>query len=729
MTRRAAQALARPQSFAKRTAAPLRLKTRRLPYAIGKMARLLARHALGLLAYATVFILALAGRLSDGGDHLTESGVAFVWVALVVGVVSRLWERTRDDEERAERLAALELGLLFIAAAEGLVVLLGGLGGPVYPLVYALVAYFAVFSATVDAAIFFSALLALEAAITFGGDPSRAEMLTFFSHFTWCAFFAILYALFLRGDVAERRRETAQLIRSKLEHILADARDWRLLGAVNNVEPDEASERRRALSSVGAVREAVYNLLSVGEHALQPHNLLLYVLDATGNALRLKEARGTPEEVKRGPLSVREGVFGGILAKKEPLVLTGLKGYRGLVYYEDGAPSVNEFCGVPLRDGAHVRGVLLCDRISPPGAERPFQPDEIELMQNLATEVMRTIEVERLFADMDRERKSRERFFRAHQAFGSARTSGEVAEAAEQAAAQLCEPALVGLTALVGEEHVVRALRGGKKTSIEGERIADASALVRTAMKTKSVLPLPGVTISEHSLFGRGLEIPGLSDARVFPLLVRDEPIGTWVVGVGSGKISVDLEQMLSALSYQVAISCANAELNEQMETMATTDALTGLHNRRAFSALFAERLLRAERYGRKCSVIMCDIDHFKTVNDTYGHPTGDMVLKTVSRLLQSEARKTDAVGRLGGEEFAIVMEETDSRAAKQTAERIRERVQKEVMLCELGKLQVTLSLGIATFPDDGNSLDLLISRADEALYRAKHGGRNRTVV
>jgi len=127
--------------------------------------------------------------------------------------------------------------------------------------------------------------------------------------------------------------------------------------------------------------------------------------------------------------------------------------------------------------------------------------------------------------------------------------------------------------------------------------------------------------------------------------------------------------------------------------------------------------------------VIMCDIDHFKSVNDTYGHPTGDVVLKTVSRLLQSEARKTDAVGRLGGEEFAIMMEETDTRGARQTAERMRERVEKEIIHSEMGKLSVTMSLGIATFPDDGNSLELLISRADEALYRAKHGGRNRTVA
>jgi diguanylate cyclase (GGDEF)-like protein len=165
------------------------------------------------------------------------------------------------------------------------------------------------------------------------------------------------------------------------------------------------------------------------------------------------------------------------------------------------------------------------------------------------------------------------------------------------------------------------------------------------------------------------------------------------------------------------------------MEKMATTDGLTGLYNRRHFQKIFSERLDLAARYGRKMSVILCDIDHFKSVNDTYGHPAGDAVLRVVAKLLSSEARKTDAIGRLGGEEFAIVMEETDTLAARQSAERIRLRIMNEVIAIEHGSLTVTLSLGIATFPDDGKSVDLLLSHADEALYRAKHGGRNKTVA
>jgi diguanylate cyclase (GGDEF)-like protein len=237
------------------------------------------------------------------------------------------------------------------------------------------------------------------------------------------------------------------------------------------------------------------------------------------------------------------------------------------------------------------------------------------------------------------------------------------------------------------------------------------------------------VPIGEHSLFGKDLPVSGLTAARVFPLFAAGEPVGTWIVTTKKGQFAPNVEVMLHALSQQVATSLMNAKLNEAMERMATTDALTGLYNRRFFNQVFAERLGLAERYGRKLSVLLCDIDHFKSVNDTYGHPAGDAVLKVISRLLAQEARKADVVGRLGGEEFAVLMSETDAAGAKLTAERMRERIARELILTEHGKLKVTLSLGIATFPDDAGSADLLISRADEALYRAKHGGRNRSVA
>ena len=164
------------------------------------------------------------------------------------------------------------------------------------------------------------------------------------------------------------------------------------------------------------------------------------------------------------------------------------------------------------------------------------------------------------------------------------------------------------------------------------------------------------------------------------------------------------------------------------MEAMATTDGLTGLTNRRAFNDRFEEMLRRAERQGKSLTLVLTDIDHFKRVNDSYGHPVGDAVLKRVAQVVQSCTRKIDIAARYGGEEFAVVLELTDQGGARQLAERVRREVQGLAFHSDKGPFQCTLSLGMATFPLDGRDAKSLIAHADQALYFAKHNGRNQAV-
>jgi diguanylate cyclase (GGDEF)-like protein len=179
----------------------------------------------------------------------------------------------------------------------------------------------------------------------------------------------------------------------------------------------------------------------------------------------------------------------------------------------------------------------------------------------------------------------------------------------------------------------------------------------------------------------------------------------------------------------QAAESIYRARLFEQTERLATTDGLTGLMNHRTFQGRLDEHVAQSQRYGKKLSLILADIDHFKSVNDTYGHPIGDVVLKGVARSLAREARATDLVARYGGEEFAIVMPETDSPGAIAIAERIRVRVAKAVFDTDQGPLRITMSLGVATFPDDAAKKAALVERADGCLYHAKRHGRDRTIA
>jgi len=167
----------------------------------------------------------------------------------------------------------------------------------------------------------------------------------------------------------------------------------------------------------------------------------------------------------------------------------------------------------------------------------------------------------------------------------------------------------------------------------------------------------------------------------------------------------------------------------EQLREQATHDALTGLHNRRYLEESLGQELLRAERAGRCVSLIMVDIDHFKRVNDTYGHLAGDEVLRGLGAVLKPLARASDTFCRYGGEEFVLLLPEMAESDAIARAEHIRGAVERSLLTRDGTGISVTVSLGVAVFPQHGSSPDELIESADAAMYAAKLAGRNRVGV
>jgi two-component system cell cycle response regulator len=177
------------------------------------------------------------------------------------------------------------------------------------------------------------------------------------------------------------------------------------------------------------------------------------------------------------------------------------------------------------------------------------------------------------------------------------------------------------------------------------------------------------------------------------------------------------------SIRYALKLSDTLAELRR----LATRDPLTGMLNRREFNRILAEETERAARFGRTFSLVMLDLDHFKSVNDQYGHPAGDAVLvETANRILQG-LRQVDRAARIGGEEIAILLVELGHEEAMEVANRHAEAIRGKPIVLEDGQeLTVTASLGVATSPQNGATSETLIAAADKALYRAKHNGRNR---
>ncbi|WP_029010874.1 GGDEF domain-containing response regulator [Azospirillum halopraeferens] len=170
--------------------------------------------------------------------------------------------------------------------------------------------------------------------------------------------------------------------------------------------------------------------------------------------------------------------------------------------------------------------------------------------------------------------------------------------------------------------------------------------------------------------------------------------------------------------------------MQRELERLATTDGLTGALNRRHFLERGTEELQRARRHGRDLSLIMLDIDHFKAINDTHGHAVGDEAIRTCVRTCRAMVRQSDLLGRLGGEEFAALLPETNRAGAVLVANRVRGAMAiTGVVLPAGGPLHFTVSIGVGVLHPDDRSVETLLARADAALYRAKRGGRNRVEV
>ncbi|OGF45257.1 MAG: hypothetical protein A2452_10100 [Candidatus Firestonebacteria bacterium RIFOXYC2_FULL_39_67] len=236
---------------------------------------------------------------------------------------------------------------------------------------------------------------------------------------------------------------------------------------------------------------------------------------------------------------------------------------------------------------------------------------------------------------------------------------------------------------------------------------------------------------SSHSEYSKYIQIceNGITSLLVSPLKLGDTTIGFIGVFTKSNYNFTGKElRMLTTFASQAAILVQNATLLEKTRELSVRDELTGLYNFRYFKSKMSEEFMRASRYTHDLSLLMFDIDKFKSYNDTFGHQSGNIALKAVAGVLNESSRPTDFVCRYGGEEFVIVLTETTKENALKFAERVRSKIEKTNFVDADGKPSrpVTISVGVASFPTD-KPIDgqELIAFSDKALYKGKESGRN----
>ncbi len=265
-----------------------------------------------------------------------------------------------------------------------------------------------------------------------------------------------------------------------------------------------------------------------------------------------------------------------------------------------------------------------------------------------------------------------------------------------------------------GEYNLAHRARGAVR-KIEEEPVRTAIAAMRPLVVKLDERTAPGIEGGGHP-----------QHALVVPVQRSGQLMGAMELYLNSWReLTEDQADLLNGVASQAAIAIRHAQLFQAQEENALTDELTKLPNRRALAQRFLQEMQRARRHHKAIAFMMIDLDHFKQVNDTYGHLNGDAVLAELASILEHGARESDVCARYGGEEFGLILHETTEAGARTLAERIRAKVAAATFP---GGLKLTISIGVAA-TDEPALFTTLMERADQALYAAKQGGRNQVRI
>jgi diguanylate cyclase (GGDEF)-like protein len=677
--------------------------------------------------HGSLIACALAAYVVYGGAagamRISQLVALTVWGVLLVSRVSRKLRATQD----VRIVVDIELGMLLAVGLEAALVRFdGGLSGPYAPAIYVLVALVAAFARPGAGIVVVLFLLALEAALRFVTlDEKDASGFT--THACFVGAFALLNLALLRAEVARIRATARARVEAQLVRIKEDARSYRLLGAGEANDGGEVHSDRLARASVEEIHQSVHYALDLLRRSLDLHTAVLLWLNDAGTHLRISELSSASDDIHDAPFASGDGVLGVVLAQRTLVSLHGLKPSTKVPYYVGPSP-VRALMAIPVLEGETLRGVLAVDRLE----NEAFTPHEEEIAAQAARFCLRAIQNERVFLQLERAKVEQGKLYRAAQSLAAALSEKDVVEAGVKAAREIASFDLAAVTVFeeATKTHEVVAARSAEKEidDLVGVRFSHNAGLVSMVVQNRCPLPYRGeYEAGRQIVLTKRLPWPAHPSLLVLPLLMHDRALGTLILGAKRRHAFGDaVRPTLEVLASHLAVSLSNARMVHKLETMATTDGLTGLLNKRAMLEEGAKKIAAAARFGRDLSMLVVDIDFFKKVNDTHGHDVGDLVIKGLGEVLKRQKRATDLVARFGGEEFIVLCEQTDEKGAMLLAERIREELGKTKFRTPGATLAVTCSVGVSSFPQAGASWETLFKAADEALYVSKRSGRDR---
>jgi two-component system cell cycle response regulator len=625
-----------------------------------------------------------------------------------------------------------ELRLLFVTTS---LVMMGAdfassSGIMFYPLIFLLVLYAGTFSnpySLVGVGLYAMALRWVKG----GGAQTYPEVVSALTFSIFVVLFAVFGVFFLRAEVARLRASGRQAMEQYFQNLVETARAFRFIAmpssGLQSIKEDRKVKILSIQSALEETRTTIFALLETLREGFNLHSCVALWLGSDGSSLRVIEASTISEHLRRGEIPAQYGVTGAAIRHGRTLSFCPVDLRTKIIPYYEAVEEVRSICIVPVMEDREVRGVLCADRL----VEDPFTQEEQKILELVSGQIMKVVRTERTILTMARSRHEQGKLYRAASRLKDAVREEQVVEVLFDSAREIMKWDMAALTTYdrARRRHCIAFADGKGAESIRGFVFSDNEGLVSQAVKLGHSLPWKGdYDPQTQIIFTRKLKFRDLRSLFVIPVVAGEKALGAVVLAAErEGAFGSEKCRLLQVIVDQSAVAYQNACNIRQLEKTAATDALTGLFNRRVFMEALGRKFQSAQRFGRDLSIIMTDLDRFKSINDAHGHHVGDEVLKMFADVLRDSARQVDLVARWGGEEFIILCEETDREGARSVAERIRADLESRVLQLEDGTaVQVTCSLGVAAFPGDASAMQALIERADEYLYAAKKAGRNR---
>lgn len=659
-----------------------------------------------LLILSAVFVLYFCSRL--------------VFIAL---------SQKKNQTEKLDKAKSAEVGVIVLSMMYLFLAMSGWHDSPLVPLLYLSITVIVAFFGKLSGVITVVLAVLVEILVPLVNHDLFENPLPVITRILFILSFAVFYP-FMKSigagiDRGKAKSELKQIIGS----IEDTARRYRLNDSTTPDRIDQEYRQKKDLSTYFEMHEVLQDILKLLAVTLNSYTACVLWYDPAKNTLKVVEAISASNVLSGHEFSANQGVLHPVVAGKTPLKAKVEQWTKNTVSYYRAKEPIFALCAVPILDDDRLLGILAVDRTE----EITFSEDDLEAIEIGAKQIKRAVVNENLLRRLDKSQNEYLHLAESSKALSKTLSFEDVLKVTLDTTHNIApfDFGAVVMTHPPGQEYEIVALWPANQ-EMQGMTFSDKHNLIDWVIRKNQSLVyndfnrLPKRPI----IFMRDEKLNNIDSLLIVPLNVQAQTSGAFVLASSHPNFfSDDLKHIFEIISNQIAVSLENAEMVHKLEQLAVTDGLTGLYNKRFFQGRMEEIVSRAERYEQNLALLMMDIDHFKTINDTYGHPTGDVVLREVSGLLSESMRKIDIVARWGGEEFIVLLDSTDEYDAIQKAEQLRESIADLVFESDLGDFSVHVSFGIAVFPNDTRNIEELVEKADAALYQSKKGGRNRCTM